>query len=159
MRHHFTIGLYLMTLVTLVDQFSKWWVLTMLNLDFLKKIEITSFFNLVLSWNKGITFGLFNQHSEWIPYVLIAAAVVIVLLLLFWLARAKTLPEALGLGFMMGGAIGNVADRIRYGAVVDFLDFHVAGYHWYAFNLADSAIVAGVAFLLFDNLVEELKKK
>jgi len=147
-----------MTLVALIDQATKWWVVEMLEIGSLGRY-VTSFLNLVLSWNKGVTFGLLNHQNTWIPYVLIACALLVVVFLLFWLARAKTLTEALGLGFVMGGAIGNVADRIRYGAVVDFLDFHLGGYHWYAFNVADSAIVLGVALLFFDNLVMVQKNK
>ncbi len=147
-----------MALVALVDQATKWWVVETLEVGSFGR-PVTSFLNLVLSWNKGVTFGLLNRQSEWIPYALIACALLVVVLLLFWLARAKTLMEALGLGFVMGGAIGNVADRVRYGAVVDFLDFHLGTYHWYAFNVADSAIVAGVALLFLDSLIVAQRKK
>ncbi|MGE0108576.1 MAG: signal peptidase II [Bdellovibrionales bacterium] len=159
MKYYFTIGTYLLTLVALIDQVSKWWVVKTLYLTETSFIKLTSFFNIVLSWNKGITFGLFNQHSSWGPYILIGVTLIIVLLLLFWLANATTLYESLGLGLILGGAIGNIADRLHYGAVVDFLDFHYAGYHWYAFNIADSAIVAGVGLLMLDNLVLSKENK
>jgi signal peptidase II len=159
MKYYFTIGTYLLTLVALIDQVSKWWVVKTLHLTEPSFIKLTSFFNIVLSWNKGITFGFFNQHSTWGPYILIGVTLIIVLLLLFWLAHATTLYESLGLGLILGGAIGNIADRLHYGAVVDFLDFHYAGYHWYAFNIADSAIVAGVGLLMLDNLVLSKENK
>lgn len=159
MKFHFTIGLYLLVLIALADQLTKWWVVDVLLFKKVGQIEVTSFFNIVLVWNKGVTFGLFNQHSQYMPYILSGVAIVVVLLLLVWLLRAATLYEALGLGGIIGGAIGNVADRIHYGAVVDFLDFHCQGYHWYAFNIADSAIVVGVGLLMFDNLVTSLKNR
>jgi signal peptidase II len=124
-------------------------------------VPVTSWFNLVLSWNKGVTFGLFNHvpaWEAWQSYILIAIALVILALLFRWLTQCETLWAALGLGFVMGGAVGNVIDRVRFGAVTDFLDFHIDGWHWYAFNLADSAIVCGICFLALDHLVMARKK-
>lgn len=153
----FNIGIYLAVLVTMVDQGSKFWILK----DMLSKVtfvEVTSYLNFHLSWNTGVTFGLLADYSEWMPYVLSGVALAIVAILLNWLRRAETMYAALGLGFVMGGAVGNVIDRLQYGAVVDFLDFHVGGYHWYSFNVADSAIVLGVGLLLLENLLEKSHK-
>lgn len=158
MRNHFTIGTYLMAFVALVDQATKYWVLNVMHMTAGMQFNVTSFFNVVLSWNKGITFGLLNQHSEHMPWILTGIAFLVVVLLLVWLWRAETLFEALGLGFVLGGAIGNVIDRLRFGAVVDFLDFFYGSYHWYTFNMADSAIVVGVGLLMLDNLVASRKK-
>lgn len=155
--HFFNIGAYLTAIVALLDQTSKWWI-TEHTLRYTYLHPVTSFLNFRLNWNKGVTFGLFNDFNEWMPYILIAVALVILILLLNWLRKATTLYAALGLGLIMGGAIGNVIDRIKYGSVVDFLDFHVMGYHWYTFNLADSAIVVGVGLLMIENLAMRRKK-
>jgi len=155
---YFNIGAYLAALVALVDQASKWWILTDL-LAQKRILHVTDYLNFRLSWNKGVTFGLLNQNNEWAPYILSGLAALIVFLLLNWLRRAETLFAGLGLGFIIGGAIGNVIDRLRFGSVVDFLDFHVMGYHWYTFNLADSAIFCGVVCLLLENLVIRHKSR
>jgi signal peptidase II len=152
-----TIGVYLATLVALLDQASKWWILNEV-MKPRRVVPVTSFLNLVLSFNKGITFGLFNRGHPMTPYIFTSAAIVIMLLLLNWLIHTTSRTVAVGLSLVMGGALGNVVDRVNYGAVVDFLDFHVFGYHWYAFNLADSAIVCGVGLLLLENLVRGAKK-
>jgi len=147
------VGLYVTAVIGLVDQITKWFVLDGMG-DVHKTVPVTSFLNIVLVWNKGITFGFLSQSSqEIIPYILVAVAVVILGLLGRWLIRTTSAAVAIALGGIMGGAIGNVVDRIRYGAVVDFLDFHFAGHHWYAFNVADAAIVTGVALLLIDGMV------
>jgi len=122
--------------------------------DVERTIPVTSFLNFALVWNKGVTFGLFNKNTQhFLPYILIGVAALILFLLGRWLWRTGSTPVALALGAIMGGAIGNVIDRLRYGAVVDFLDFHYGTYHWYAFNIADAAIVTGVALLLLDGMV------
>ena len=154
---YFSIGLYMAALVALMDQFSKKWLLNEVMVP-PHTVPVTSFFNLVLSWNKGVTFGLFNHNRPWMSYVFIAVAIVILSLLLRWLARATSLPLALGLGLVMGGAVGNIIDRLQYGAVIDFLDFYGNGYHWYTFNLADSAIVCGVGLLMIENMVRGGKR-
>ncbi len=154
----FNIGVYLAALIALADQASKWWIL---NTVLLKKniYVVNGFLNIKLSWNKGVTFGLFNEFGESSTYIFVGIAVVILLLLLNWLRRADTLYAGLGLGLVMGGAVGNVIDRVRYGSVIDFLDFHVFGYHWYTFNLADSAIVGGVFLLMLEQLALGKKKR
>lgn len=150
-RTYFVVGVYLMALVALVDQGTKWLAMDMIA-AVKKTVSVTSFFNITLSYNKGVTFGMFNNHSDWMPYILLLVALAVCSVLLYWLSRTASLKEALGLGFVLGGAVGNIIDRVRFGAVVDFLDFHYAGYHWYTFNIADSAIVLGVALLLLDHL-------
>lgn len=151
-RNSFNIGVYLAALVTLLDQFSKSWFLGVVR-DQGPFIKVNSFLNLRFSLNKGVTFGMFNDFGAWMPYILVGVAVCIMLLLLRWLKTATTLYAVLGLGFVMGGAMGNVIDRLRFGAVVDFIDIHYAGYHWYTFNVADSAIVLGVGLLLLENFL------
>ncbi len=147
------IGSYALAFIGLVDQISKWLVLEHLD-DVQRTIKVTPFLNLVLVWNKGVTFGFMSHSGQaYMPYILIGVAAIILFLLGRWLWRTGSTPVALALGAIMGGAVGNVIDRFRYGAVVDFLDFYYHSYHWYAFNVADAAIVTGVALLLIDGMV------
>lgn len=115
-------------------------------------IEVTSFFNLVPVRNTGVSFGLFGANTELARWALVAVAVVIMIALLIWLFRAGSAYIAVALVLVIGGAASNVIDRALAGAVIDFLDFHVYGVHWPAFNLADSVIVLGTAMLLYDGL-------
>ena len=154
----FNIGVYLTAVVALVDQISKWWALHVVFVD-TDFVKVTPFLNLKMSWNKGVTFGFLSHYGDWMPYVLMVVTAAILLLLLAWLRRSTRLLTSLGLGFVMGGAIGNVIDRLQYSAVADFLDLHYASYHWYTFNVADSAIVLGVGCLLFENLLDNRKKR
>lgn len=150
---HVNIASYLIALVLVSDQMTKWWILN----EFMQAeqvVPVSPFFNLVLVWNKGVTFGLLSRYApDVMPWVLTGTAVLITGLLVRWLLRTSSTLVALGLGAVIGGAVGNIIDRLRYGAVVDFLDFHYRGYHWPAFNIADSAIVLGVGLLLLDSLV------
>lgn len=144
------LGLLVATVVLLLDQATKWWILSVVMRP-PTIVEVTSFFNLVLVWNRGISFGLLGDGDQTQAWVLAAFGTIVAGGLLVWLQRAA-LPRlpSLGVGLIVGGALGNVVDRLRYGAVVDFLDFHVGAYHWPAFNVADSAITIGVACLLLD---------
>ncbi len=122
------------------------------------EIEITSFFNLVYVWNRGVSFGMFNQlENSHIIFSSIQFCIIIILF--FWLYRNEKPHFAWALGFVIGGAFGNLIDRINNGAVADFLDFHIASYHWPAFNLADSFVFIGVAILVFDEILFNKKKK
>ncbi len=119
-------------------------------------MRVTPFFNLVLTYNRGMSFGLFNTAGSGggvnaLVFSLVAAAIVAGLA--WWLSRVRSPFLAVAIGLIIGGAVGNVADRVRLGAVVDFLDFHVGSWHWPAFNLADSAICIGVAAMLLDGLL------
>jgi len=145
----FRIGLAIAFVVAVLDQLSKWWVLAELA-DPPRIIPVTGFFTLVLAWNRGISFSLFSGQAS--PYVFSAIAGVIVVGLSIWLWRAENRWLAGAIGLIIGGAVGNVVDRLRFGAVADFLYFHVGEFYWPAFNLADSAITIGVAILIFDSL-------
>ena len=158
-------GFATLAVVLLSDQLSKWWVLqTFLGakplafFDFLSQsgpllpfsqTPITSFFNIVMVWNHGISFGLLQNHADWAKYGLTAVSGVISLGFLAWLWQANSRLLAVALGLVVGGAWGNVFDRVRFGAVVDFLDIYVGRYHWPAFNVADSAVCLGVGLLLW----------
>jgi signal peptidase II len=115
--------------------------------------NVTPFFNIVLIHNRGMSFGLFNSSGglNALLFSLVAAAIVTVLI--YWLSRVDSSLLAVAIGLIIGGAVGNVIDRVRLGAVVDFLDFHVGLWHWPAFNVADSAICIGVAVMLLDGLL------
>lgn len=140
--------------VLLLDQLSKW-VMVELVLDDRRMIEVLPFFNFSLVYNRGVSFGLFGSNSVWGPYVLSALALAVCVALVVWARRAETRMLVVAIGIVIGGAIGNVIDRLRFGAVVDFLDFYIPGTqlpHWPAFNVADSAIVIGVGLILIDGL-------
>jgi signal peptidase II len=110
-------------------------------------IAVLSFFNLVEVWNPGISFGMFNDltHGQWL---LSALALAITFILLRWLWRTHDKFTSIALALVIGGAVGNTVDRLRYGAVADYLDFHAFGYHWPAFNITDTAICIGVIMLM-----------
>ena len=135
-------GLLVAALVTALDQLSKWVMLDIV-MDPPRVIPVTPFFNLVMVWNRGVSFGFLGQESShWLPWLLTALALAIMVALGWWLRRAESK--------VMGGALGNVIDRLRFGAVADFIDVHAAGFHWPAFNVADSAITVGAALILYD---------
>ena len=148
-------GLLIAAVVLVLDQLTKLWVLDVFGaLPPAERIRpFASIFNLVLVWNRGVSFGLFNNDAGVNALVFSALAAVIVVALVVWLSRVQAPILALAIGLVIGGAIGNVADRLRLGAVVDFLDFHVGLWHWPAFNVADSAICVGVGLILLDGLL------
>jgi len=145
-------GALLALLVTGLDQTSKWWIVTSVMVAE-RHIEVTSFFNIVMVWNRGITFGLFGDSPATTRWVLTGVAVIIVGILAVWMWQVSQRWVAYSLGAIIGGAVGNIIDRIYYGAVADFLDFHLFQWHWPAFNLADTAIVLGVAYLVLDAFI------
>lgn len=142
------LGLLLGILVLLADQWSKYWVLYGLDLPARGGVRLLPVLNLALVWNHGVTFGMLAGDNA--APALVAVAVAVVLVLLVWLWRAKTLMASLAIGAITGGAIGNIISRERYGAVVDFIDAHIGAWHWYVFNIADAAIVCGVAALILE---------
>lgn len=124
------------------------WIASTVRLPF-AQIEITSFFNLTMVWNQGISFGLFQSGSPW-PLIIIATIISVVFSV--WLCRTKSWVEAICLSMVIGGAIGNIIDRLHFSAVADFLDFHAFGWHYPAFNLADSFITVGIVILVMNSL-------
>lgn len=172
------IGFALVIDIIILDQLTKWAVLEMIirpaiegthitgmgffdwiltppeRLPF-AAIETTSFFNWVMVWNEGVSFGMMKGDT---PTFLIIAALAISAIFALWLARARHWMPMLALSFVIGGALGNVIDRFRFGAVADFLDFHTRGYHFPAFNLADSCISVGIALLVLDGLFFEPRR-
>ena len=147
-------GLAIAVVVVILDQLSKAAVLAFFAGRVVgDRVTVTSFFNLALTYNRGISFGLFNGAAGFNALVFSVAAAAIVAVLIYWLSRARSPFLAIAIGLIIGGAVGNVIDRLRLGAVVDFLDFHIGSLHWPAFNLADSAICIGVAAMLLDGLL------
>ena len=113
-------------------------------------VEFTSFFRIVMVWNRGVSFGMFNTGEEVTRWVLTALAVGVSIALVVWLSRVRSRLPAVAIGLVVGGALGNALDRVIRGAVADFFDFHVAGWSWPAFNIADAAITVGVLLLVLD---------
>ena len=140
-----------------LDQATKLWLLFVFDIGHRGAVRVAPFFDLVLAWNVGISFGWFQNDSAIAQIVLTAIKAVAVIVLAVWMARSQTRIATLALGMIIGGAIGNAIDRLAYGAVVDFALFHVRiggkTLNWYVFNLADAAIVAGVAALLYDSFL------
>jgi signal peptidase II len=150
-------GILAAVVALVLDQALKLWLLYVFDIAHRGAMRVTPFFDLVLAWNVGISFGWFQNDSFVAQIVLTAIKAIAVIVLALWMAWSRTLLATIALGLIIGGAIGNAIDRLAYGAVVDFALFHVeiAGntYNWYVFNLADVAIVAGVAALLYDSFL------
>ena len=143
------LALALAALVFGLDQTSKWWMLNVYGIAGRQPVEITPFFDLVLTWNQGVSYGLFRTHQQGL---LAALSLMVALILWVWACRAKAPLTVAALALIVGGALGNALDRTVRGAVADFFHFHLGGFSWYVFNIADVAIVAGVAVLLYESL-------
>jgi lipoprotein signal peptidase len=150
-------GLAFAALLLVLDQLSKWWILDVVRLPEVRNIPLLELgpvgLDLTMVWNRGVTFGLLSGDGPFNHLLLAGLALVIAGLLFRWLRKAETPLVTYALGAVIGGAIGNVIDRFRFGAVVDFVDVHAWGWHWYVFNVADAAIVCGVVALLIDALI------
>jgi signal peptidase II len=154
---HFRPGVIAALAVLALDQASKLWLLFVFDIGHRGAVKLTPFLDLVLAWNPGISFGWFQNDSAVAQIILMIVKAVAVIVLAIWMARSRSLMATVALGLIIGGAVGNAIDRFAYGAVVDFALFHlqIGGntFNWYVFNLADVAIVAGVAALLYDSFV------
>lgn len=150
-RQSYRFGLPIALLVLLIDQATKWLMLLVVMAP-PRIIEVTGFFNLVLAWNTGVSFSAFAGSGPAGRWILVGVAVVICGFVLAWMGRTQRRLLIAGFAVIVGGALGNVIDRLIHGAVVDFLDFHLAGWHWPAFNLADTAITLGVVAIIADSL-------
>ncbi len=152
-----TLGLGVAAVAAITDQLHKAWTIGMFDAGPVRKITLAPFFDLVLVWNPGISYGLLKQDTGAGRVALAAFSLIAVLALSYWLAHLHSRLAAMSAGLIIGGALGNAIDRIRFGAVADFFSFHVGSFQWYIFNLADVAIVAGVAGLLYDSLISSHK--
>lgn len=148
-------GIIAAAITLVLDQAAKQWLLQIFDLPRRGAYEVTPFFDLVMAWNTGISYGWFQNQGPIGQTLLVALKAVAVVVMAIWMARSQTVLASLSLGLIIGGAIGNAIDRLLYGAVVDFALLHaqIGGttYNWYVFNLADVAIVAGVVGLLYDS--------
>ena len=153
---HLRAGVIAAVATLVLDQASKLWLLYVFDLG-QDAVKVTPFFDLVLAWNVGISFGWFQSENQLAQITLMAIKAVAVIVLGIWMARSSTWLATLALGLIIGGAVGNGIDRFLHGAVVDFALFHIEiggkTFNWYVFNLADVAIVAGVAGLLYDSFL------
>ena len=163
LRHWFwgpysPLGLIVALLTLIADQGNKVWMIYVYDIGTKQPVRLTPFFDLILVWNKGISYGMLQQDDPMGRLALVAFAVVVSLALIFWLAGVTTALTAISIGLIVGGAAGNAIDRAIYGAVADFFSLHAFGFQWYIFNIADVAIVAGVIGLLYDSLFGGHKK-
>jgi signal peptidase II len=146
-------------LTTLVlDQTTKLYGLFVIDLPVREPVRLAPFLDLIVVWNRGISYGLFQQHSDLGRWILIAVSLAAALGLSVWIHRTPSKMLAVSLGLIVGGAIGNAIDRLALGAVFDFIHLHVGSFSWYVFNVADAAIVAGVVGLLYDSFVLEKRR-
>ena len=152
------LGLGVAGLTLIADQADKAWMLYVYDIGAKGTVRLAPFFDLILVWNRGVSYGLFPQESGLGRWVLILFALTTALALLVWLARITSPLAAVCVGLIIGGAVGNAIDRILYGAVADFFSFHAFGFEWYVFNVADTAIVAGVIGLLYESVFGGHKK-
>ncbi len=171
---HFIYGLILVFLVAFTDQYLKWtmlenilridgeflpffeWFVTIDRLEYFiaerevfKTIELLPFLDLVMVWNQGISFGMFNTAEPVFAYIFAGISMIVAFFMLIWLALTRYFLLSIAIGFVAGGAIGNAIDRIRFGAVVDFIDLHYKTFHWPAFNFADIFITVGAAIMVY----------
>ncbi len=142
------IGALVAAVVFGADQGSKYWILHVLDLPRRIDLRVMPHLDLTMVWNRGVTFGLLTGRGAWDAVILAILALAIVAALAVWLWRSTRIAQAVAIGAIAGGAVGNVLDRLRYGAVVDFIRVHAFGWSWYVFNLGDAAIVCGVAALV-----------
>jgi signal peptidase II len=157
MTHRLRTGIVTAVAAVALDQAFKLWLLFVFDIGRRGAVTVTPFFDLVLAWNTGISYGWFQNEGAAGQAILLTVKAVAVIVLAIWMARSSTLIATVALGLIIGGAVGNAIDRLAYGAVVDFALLHVRigenTFNWYVFNLADVAIVAGVAALLYDSLL------
>lgn len=172
-------SLVLILAVLFVDQYVKWlvmetvlrhggpanigffdWLMTIKKLEYFVNeqedfatLAVNPFLNIVMVWNRGISFGMMNDYGASVALLFIGLAMIISLLLIIWIALSRSLFISFALSLIVGGAFGNVVDRVRFNAVIDFLDFHLAQRHWPAFNVADAAIVLGALLIMSHTLL------
>ena len=151
------LGLAAAAAVIIFDQITKYWVLGFLGVS--AYIPFGDYFNIVRAWNTGVSFSMLNDYGNMGAWLLSGLAVVIVIMLFFWLRKENSRVIQIALGMIMGGAVGNVIDRIRFGAVFDFLDVHIGDHHWPAFNAADSFMCIGAAVIIAEAVVAKIRKE
>lgn len=134
----------------LTDRLSKWWLIDVFLIEERVVVPVLPFFDLVMAWNKGISYGLFQADTLVGRSILAGFAIIVCIVLFVWLARVNNHLMAVSLGLIIGGAVGNIYDRIVFGAVADFFSLHGYGFYWYIFNIADVWIAIGVGLMMYD---------
>jgi signal peptidase II len=147
------IGLAVAALSLAIDQAHKYWMIEVYRIAERGRVQVTSFFDLIMVWNPGVSYGLLAQDGTAGRLLLIGISLAAVAVLYLWMANSSTRLVAISLGLIIGGALGNIVDRAVHGAVADFFSLHYAGFYWYVFNIADVAITAGVIGLILDWLI------
>lgn len=138
--------------ILIADQLTKLWILFGLNMREGDRIEVTSFFDLLMIWNRGISYGLFQQSNDIGRWILVVIGLIACVVVWIWANRSQSRWLIVGASLIIGGGVGNTIDRIAYGAVADFVSLHAFGFYWYVFNIADVAIVAGFLLLMYEML-------
>ena len=151
--------LWLSLIVIVLDQATKQWFES--SFMVYEVVNVLPFFNLTLVYNEGAAFSFLSDQSGWQRWFLAAVATVVTSVLVIWLRGLQQQEKltAISLGLIIGGALGNLIDRLLFGHVIDFLDFYIGQYHWPAFNIADSAIFIGVAVMIYDVLFDRGDKQ
>lgn len=148
------LGVSIALVTLLADQLHKWWMINVYGIQLGERITITPFMDFIYVLNKGVSYGMFTQDGQSGQILLAVFAFVVAAALTLWLIRGRhTRWSAVGVGLIAGGAVGNGIDRLHLGGVADFIQLHGFGFYWYVFNIADVAIVVGVAALLYDTLL------
>ncbi len=153
-----TLGILVAFVGLIADQANKLWLIDVFHIAERQPVQLTPFFDVVYARNPGISYSLLSAHTDFGRWALLAGTFAATLLIGVWLWRAANRLVAFSLGLIVGGALGNAVDRLFYGSVSDFYHFHWGNFSWYIFNLADCAIVAGVALLLYDSFGFKPKK-
>lgn len=153
------LGLWVMCATLAADQANKLWLIFVYGIEARQPVRLTRFLDVIYAKNPGISYSLLRAQNEMERLLLLVVTLAATAFLGLWLWRARTKTAALGLGFIVGGALGNAYDRLAYGFVADFYYFHVWSFSWYVFNLADAAIVAGVALLIWDSFAPAGKSR
>ncbi len=148
----------LAAVVVVLDQASKFWILSVFDLPQRASVPVAGPFHLTMVWNQGVSFGLLRAEQDLARWALAAFSIIVSIFLAAWVRNASRRLAAVALGLVIGGAVGNVIDRIRFGAVADFLDFSRLWFPW-IFNVADAAITVGIVLLLIDMLLQEKEQK
>tara|TARA_R110000868_G_scaffold54159_4_gene169566 strand:+ start:502 stop:1059 length:558 start_codon:yes stop_codon:yes gene_type:complete len=151
-----TVGMLVAVAAFATDRLHKWWSLHVLDMPNVGRIRVSDNFDIVMAWNKGVSYGLFQADSTIGLVGLVVFALAIVVGLGLWLAKAEHKWLALAIGLIIGGALGNVLDRVIYGAVADFFSFHAFGFYWYIFNVADIWIAFGVGLILLESFFPQV---
>lgn len=152
------IGLTAAAFALVLDQLTKYGLRDGFDMPEKGRVYVTPFFDLVMAWNRGVSFSMFSADSDVMRWVLVGLTGTIAIVVAIWMGRLRDPVPSLGLGLVLGGAIGNIYDRVVFGAVSDFFHFHWGEWYFPAFNIADAAISVGVGFLLLDSLFLQPKE-